>query len=367
MANVFIDGGHTMSQDLLPEKTWQHGGLTPSGEVPDASVLDLSVNINPYGPDPELCNYLRLQAFDQYPDPQQTALRKGLALLHRTDPAGILIGNGANELFWAAARAFLKPDDRWISIEPNYSEFARAAAATRARQIDLQALPENHFQWQKSDLERLIVQHQPRWIMSSNPCSPTGFFQDPNIWLQLAEAYPDILFGLDHSFLSLSRHWQSANRQWPVNVIRFQSLTKDFAIAGLRLGYVLGNPSLIQAMQEQMPTWSVNSLAQAAGLWITRHHDSLDSSRSQLLRDHTAMELALRSRKIHYIPSSTVFTLFQAADAEALRKRLWDRHRILLRSGASYGFSDWLRIAARPPSVMQYFWKAFDVESLCKH
>jgi histidinol-phosphate/aromatic aminotransferase/cobyric acid decarboxylase-like protein len=367
MASFFITGGLAMSYEMLSAKSWQHGGLTPSGEVPDASVLDLSVNINPYGPDPELCNYLRFQPFDQYPDPQQTAVRQGLARLHQTDPAGILIGNGANELFWAAARAFLKPDDRWLSIEPNYSEFARAAAATRARQIDLRALPEKNFQWQIQELEQLIDQHQPRWIMSSNPCSPTGFFQDPDLWLQLAVAYPDILFGLDHSFLSLSRHWQSGDRQWPVNVIRFQSLTKDFAIAGLRLGYALGHPSWIQAMQEQLPTWSVNSLAQAAGLWITRHHDSLNSSRQQVLQDHTAMELELRSRKIHYIPSSTVYSLFQPRDAEALRQRLWDRQRILVRSAASYGLPDWLRIAARPPSVMQYFWQALDEEFLCKH
>lgn len=350
------------------DENWMHGGLTPDGDVPDASMLDLSVNINPYGPHPELSQFLRLQAFDQYPDPRQKDLRHAIALGRGTDADSILIGNGCNELFWAAARAFLSQKTPWISVEPNYSEFARAASATGATKIECRAQAVDDFRWSAGTLDALIRQHKPRLVMLSNPCSPTGFMQDTGIVRDLAAAHPTVLFCIDQSFLSLSRHWLSDFDQgWSPNVLRFHSLTKDFAIAGLRLGYVEAHPDHRQAMEQQIPTWSVNSLAQAAGLWIARHPETLTDSRKLLLADHDALEAGLKARGLRYIPSQTIFTLWQPAHAEDLRQRLWQKHGILLRSCASYDLPDWLRVAARPLTSLHHFWKALDEELPCPH
>lgn len=345
-----------------PEQSaWIHGGLTPEGGLPDPSVLDLSVNINPYGPDPELSAYLRRQAFDQYPDPQQKNLREALAVMCGCPAAEILVGNGCNELFWAAARAFLKPGLRWIAIEPNYSEFSRAAKASGAEKIVCAASATAGFQWSISELSGLIEQHKPVLVMLSNPCSPTGFFQDFSGILQLIQDYPQTLFCLDHSFLSLSPHWHSARLlEWPANALRFHSLTKDFAIAGLRLGYVEAHPHLVHELSQHIPTWSVNSLAQAAGLWITQHHDRLSPSRKLLLADRARLEEGLRQRSITFVPSQTIFTMLRPPHAADLMTRLWHRHRILVRSCASYGLPGWIRVAARPEAELQRFWQALD-------
>jgi histidinol-phosphate/aromatic aminotransferase/cobyric acid decarboxylase-like protein len=115
-------------------------------------------------------------------------------------------------------------------------------------------------------------------------------------------------------------------------------------------------------MQDQIPTWSVNSLAQAAGIWITQHYDRLAPSRARLLEDHAQMEKELQSRSIPFVPSATVFTMLRPPQAVKLKNQLWENHRILVRSCGSYGLPDWLRIAARPPTVMQSFWKALDEE-----
>jgi histidinol-phosphate/aromatic aminotransferase/cobyric acid decarboxylase-like protein len=345
---------------------WKHGGLTPEGGLPDASVLDLSVNINPYGPDPDLCSFLRLQPFDQYPDPQQNELRQGLATMAGRSAEEILPGNGCNELFWAAARAFLKAGHKWIAVEPNYSEFTRAALATKAERIELRAREEDLFQWSLETLAECLTRHQPVLVMLSNPCSPSGFFQDMEGLCQLAAAHPRTLFCLDHSFLSLSPHWRRASLlEWPSNVLRFHSLTKDFAIAGLRLGYVEAHPYLLREMAQDIPTWSVNSLAQAAGIWITQHHERLASSRDRLLEDRMRLEEGLKERGIPYIPSQTIFTLLRPPHAESLIQTLWDRHRILVRSCASYGLPHWIRVAARPQLEQQRFWKALDEEISC--
>jgi histidinol-phosphate aminotransferase len=345
---------------------WIHGGLTPHGDLPDASVLDLSVNINPYGPDAELCTFLRRQAFDQYPDPQQRELREGLARMSGRTSEEILVGNGCNELFWAAARAFLKPGLRWIAIEPNYSEFARAAARTGAEKIVLMAREEDDFRWSLDTLQDDLEQHQPVLVMGSNPCSPTGFFQDMTGLAALALKFPRTLFCLDFSFLNLSPHWRSSSLiEWPSNVLRFHSLTKDFAIAGLRLGYLEAHPFLVRELAQEIPTWSVNSLAQAAGLWITQNHERLAASRQLLLEDRQSLEEGFQARALHFVPSQTVFTMLRPPRAADLVERLWKRHRILLRSCASYGLPHWLRVAARPQSELQRFWKALDEEFSC--
>jgi histidinol-phosphate/aromatic aminotransferase/cobyric acid decarboxylase-like protein len=278
----------------------------------------------------------------------------------------ILVGNGCNELFWAAARAFLKPGLKWIAVEPNYSEFTRAALSTGAERVILRAREEDQFQWSLEELKNLLDQHQPLLVILSNPCSPTGFFQDMTALCQLTAAYPRTLFCLDHSFLSLSRHWRSASLlEWPPNAIRFHSLTKDFAIAGLRLGYAEAHPYLLRELAQQIPTWSVNSLAQAAGLWITQHHERLARSRDLLLNDHTRLEEGFQQRSIPYVPSQTIFTLLCPPRADQLMERLWNQHRILVRSCASYGLPQWIRVAARPQAELQRFWKALDEEISC--
>ncbi|WP_176736853.1 pyridoxal phosphate-dependent aminotransferase [Oligoflexus tunisiensis] len=346
---------------------WMHGGLTPDGVLPDASVLDLSVNINPYGPDADLRTFLSRQAFDQYPDPQQTELREGLARMSGRAAEEILVGNGCNELFWAAARAFLKPGLRWIAIEPNYSEFARAAARTGAEKIVLRAREEDLFHWSLDELKGLLEHHQPALVMTSNPCSPTGFFQDMIGFSGVAQAFPRTLFCLDLSFLNLSPHWRSSSLiEWPSNVLRFHSLTKDFAIAGLRLGYVEAHPVLVHEMAQEIPTWSVNSLAQAAGIWITQNHERLAESRQLLLEDRQRLEEGLQERAFYFAPSQTVFTMLRSPRAAELIAGLWQHHRILLRSCASYGLPHWLRVAARPQPELQRFWKALDEEFSCQ-
>lgn len=352
---------------MMEYTLWKHGGLTPDGTLPDPSVLDLSVNINPYGPDPDLVMFLSRQAFDQYPDPEQKELREGLAAICGRTTDEILVGNGCNELFWAAARAFLKPGLKWIAVEPNYSEFTRASMGTGAERIVYQAREEDLFQWALEGLRQLLDEHQPVLVMLSNPCSPTGFFQDMTGLCQLAAAYPRTLFCLDHSFLSLSPHWRSASLlEWPPNALRFHSLTKDFAIAGLRLGYVEAHPYLLRELSQQIPTWSVNSLAQAAGLWIAQHHERLAESRALLLNDRVRLEEGLQQRSIPYVPSQTIFTLLRPHDAEDLIGRLWKQQRILVRSCASYGLPHWIRVAARPQAEMQRFWKALDEEISCR-
>jgi histidinol-phosphate/aromatic aminotransferase/cobyric acid decarboxylase-like protein len=350
----------------MEPRIWKHGGLTPEGALPDPSVLDLSVNINPYGPDPGLVTFLARQAFDQYPDPEQKELREGLAALCGRTAEEILIGNGCNELFWATARAFLKPGLKWLAVEPNYSEFTRAALRTGAERIVFRASEKNNFQWTLSDLNEAIEAHNPTLLLLSNPCSPTGFFQDMRGLHLLAAEYPRTLFCFDHSFLSLSPHWRCASLlEWAPNVLRFHSLTKDFSIAGLRLGYMEAHPYLLREIALEIPTWSVNNLAQAAGLWIVEHHERLTRSRELLLNDHQLLEAGLQQRSLPYVPSQTIFTLFQPRNAESLIGRFWNQHRILVRSCASYDLPHWIRVAARPQTELQRFWKALDEELSC--
>lgn len=345
----------------------EHGGLTPEGCIPSDEVLDLSVNINYYGPDPELTDYLRKQRFDRYPDPQQRLLKQKLANRHGVSPANLLIGNGATEILWAVARSLLKTATPWLSVEPQFSEFSLAAARCGAIGIRFDARPEDHFQWSLSALAQAISKHKPTLVVLCNPCSPTGFYQDQSELLQMTKDFPQTFFLIDHSFLSLSRWHGEAEYVWPDHVLRLVSLTKDYALAGLRLGYALGGQDLMTRIQAEIPTWSVNSLAQAAGLWICEHSERLAAPRENLFSDHRAMEAELQQRKLSYCPSSTLFTMLRPPHAQSLQEKLWQNHQIIVRSCRSYGLPDWWRLAACPAPSRKRFWTAFDQEFACKN
>jgi histidinol-phosphate/aromatic aminotransferase/cobyric acid decarboxylase-like protein len=343
--------GKKMNSHAEIELNRSHGGLAyrelaQLGLSPD-SVIDFSVNSNPYGPCEAVISAVKAARFDVYPDTNAEELKGAIHANFKVAAESILIGNGAADLLWILATVLVQPKSSVLIVEPTFCEF-RAACEHRGAMIhEWRSLPQTGFALDWLGLAAAIENTKAEVVYLCNPNSPTGVYLPISEVIAFAESQPNRKLILDQAFLSLSYFFSDDRIDLPENVIILRSFTKEHAIAGLRLGYAVATPELVRRCERARPYWSINALAQIAGIAACAHQDFVTQSRRQILGDQESMQHALRQAGWHPLPSSTLYFLLPMRDATAMRQRLL-KHGIMTRSCASYGLPDYLRLAARP-------------------
>ena len=154
---------------------------------------------------------------------------------------------------------------------------------------------------------------------------------------------------LDNAYVSLADYqWDSIPLLRHGNVAVLHSMTKDHALAGFRLGYLVAAPDVIAAVRELPPAWSVNSVAQAAGLAALAVEDYVAAGRKVVQEAKAYLRRELGALGIPANPSVTNFLLTRVGDAPKERNALL-RQRIAVRDCTSFGLPQYIRIATRSP------------------
>jgi threonine-phosphate decarboxylase len=331
--------------------------LSCLGLNPD-EVIDFSANSNPYGPHSSVLAAVSAKldraALARYPDRDCLALRAAIAAVDQTPVETILPGNGATELIHLIALAFVKPGSRHLVVAPTFGQYAHAIqllggevieyrppAASRDLHVEAEAVADAIRDW------------QPDGIWLCNPNNPTGrqWTAAELAHLRTSDSAQQSVWVIDESY----RYFVATPTPlapWAdgENMIILRSLTKDQALAGLRLGYVIAAPPIIAALRAGQPTWSVNTMAQIAG--VAALQEPILAWRQQTLtylRQH-ALELwsGLTASGYYVLPSATTYTLASVENAAAVRQRLL-LQGVLVRDCTSFGLPQHLRIAARRP------------------
>lgn len=329
-----------------------HGGLLHAElrtlGIEPADVLDFSVNCNPYGPCREVVEAVRSAPIDQYPDPTAREARVAIASWLGVDPAQIALGNGSSELLWTLAQVLVRPGTGVVIVEPTFCEFRIAAERAGGRVHEWRAMPSNAFAIDLQAVERRVREDEATVLYLCAPNTPTGISIPANAVAGLAEANPATAIVLDQSFLSLSERFSDVRARLPGNVICVRSMTKDHAIPGIRVGYLVAAPHIVGHIEECRAVWTTSSLAQAAAIAGCQATDFVDRSRAKLLADCSALATLLRRVGLDPVPSTTGFLIVRTGGASSLRDRLLATHRILVRDCRSFGLPDYIRLAARP-------------------
>ena len=318
------------------------------GLDPD-EVLDFSVNSNPFGPSPRVREALARVPLDRYPDRESLALRRALSAQINLPLVQLLAGNGTAELLWLVALAFLGPGDRVLVVGPTFGEYERVSALMGATVERWTAGPEDGFTIDSPDVARQLDRGQPHLAFICNPNNPTGAYLPPEVIGGWAMAHPQTLFVVDEAYLAFAPDGHSVLRMHAANVLVLRSMTKDYALAALRLGYAAGPEPVIAALIQVRPAWNVNALAQAAGVAALLDQEHLSSSLAALAQAKTALEANLIDLGWVVVPSMTHYFLAPVGDGAALRESLL-RHGILVRDCASFGLPAYVRIATRRPT-----------------
>jgi len=228
-------------------------------------ILDFSANINPLGPSPLALEAIvaNISRLTHYPEPCGDSCKLALAEHLEVDEANVVLGNGGSELIYLLGRMFYKK--RLVLLAPCFSEYGEGLENPHILRIPLDASRGFELPW-PGIMEAL---EPGDLIFIGNPNNPTGNLFNPQQLLELA-AYVRDLSGtmvVDEAFLDFAGRKLSLSQEVEHNphLVVVGSLTKFFAIPGLRLGYAVACKEHIERIEFLLPTWRINTLAIAAG------------------------------------------------------------------------------------------------------
>lgn len=329
----------------------QHGGIDyaelRTAGVISQGILDFSANLNPFGPPPGVMEVLNEVEISQYPDSEAYYLKHSLAEKLRVGMCNLLVGSGSTELIRLAALAYFGRDDKVLIIEPTFGEYQVACQISGASLIKQQLSAQNGFCLDVNETVELIRQHRPRGIFVCNPNNPTGRYLSRADFEKILDAAKDSLVVLDEAYVGfVDNAWSSLNMIEGNNLLVLRSMTKDYAMAGLRLGYGVAKEEIIANLRRICPPWNVNALAQKAGIIAIAEEGYLKRCQIELREAKSYLVAELSSLGLPPLPSEANFLLVEVGDAPTFRRELLKR-MILVRDCTSFGLPHHVRIAPR--------------------
>lgn len=328
----------------------QHGGvdyaeLEALGIAPE-EVLDFSANLNPFGSPPGIKKAMNKADIAGYPDSRAGELRHLLADRLGVGEDNILVGSGSVELIRLAALAYFGRGDVVLIIEPTFGEYEVACQISGAS-IIRQRRAQKSFQLDIEETTRLIHHHRPKGIFIDNPNNPTGQYLSLGEFKKLLDAGRNSLVVLDEAYITfVDEVWSSLDMVRGNSLLILRSMTKDYALAGLRLGYGVAGKEIISTMRRICPPWNVNAIAQQAGIVAVTVEDYLQQCQVKLKQAKSYLVAELSRLGLPSVPSAANFLLVEVGNAPEFRHELLQR-RVLVRDCTSFGLPGYVRISPR--------------------
>lgn len=292
----------------------------------------------------------RLDVIGHYPEPEPYTLERALAGQLGIDAASVCVTNGATEAIYLTAHAF--QDAHSTILGPTFSEYADACRLYGSDPGAGWYPASEHFFASETDTRGALQ----AMIWLCNPNNPTGGIIPKEQLMKAIEENPETMFVIDQSygFFTKEELLTAAEAVRYPNVIQLHSMTKRYALPGLRLGYVTANPTLIERIRAVRMPWSVNALAIEAGLYLCQHPETGPIDLDALLAETQRLRNALNAIPgLTAEPTQTHFFLCHLAQSRAAELKQWlaDKQGILIRDAANFEGLDagHFRIATQTP------------------
>lgn len=333
-----------------------HGGnihLLTRNSASRNAIIDFSANINPLGPPPWLRNVISRAVSDvvHYPDPECYEFIQAVAARYTVAPQTIVAANGTTELLYQLPR-MLKCRRAVVPV-PSYIDYRKVMDLEGIEVVEFPLLPNNNFTLDCNALEEVLEDDDV--VILGSPNNPTGTLIDSSKLSALAATLPHTTFVVDEAFLDFALEGQSVAGT-AENIITLHSLTKFYAIPGIRLGFGIFPDLLADALKKILPPWSVNTIAQTVGSRLLSDHVYFDKTRSTVntLRRQLFKELRCMDA-LEVFPSSANYHLVRittALKADELCNKLLQRNvvpNIAIRVCSNYSGLDnsYFRVAVR--------------------
>ncbi len=335
----------------------RHGGdLTLASRLfGREELLDFSANMNPLGPPQGVWQALldNLPHIVHYPDPYARELKSTLAKYLNVPQENLALGNGSMELLYLLPRIFPQP---WALLPaPGFSEYDYAVALSGLASRYVYLRPPAYV-WDMEELSQAVA--QGGLIFLCNPNNPTGTLLSRDDLDRLLAVLPaTALLVMDEAFIDfVDDHPNLTLVSQAVEdprLLVLGSLTKFFALPGLRLGYLVGTQERVQQVNAQLPLWNINSLAQAAGVAALQDYHYQAHSREYIRKTRQKLYEALQGLPdLSPLPPSANFIFCRLGPAWPNAPKLvqlMGERGILIRDCSNYrGLDDrCIRVAVR--------------------
>jgi histidinol-phosphate aminotransferase len=322
-------------------------GYVPGEQpAPGERVIKLNTNENPYPPSPRVMEAIR--AFDpeglrRYPNATADAFRDQAAKLHGVGRDQIIAGNGSDEILAMLVRAFVGPGQAIAWPDPTYSLYPVLADIQDARGIALPWEPG----WQLP-VEALLAAGAQA-IFFANPNAPSGTVVQNDTLRALARRFDGLLL-VDEAYVDFAEGDSvMLVREFP-NVVVSRTLSKGYSLCGLRLGYAIAAPDIVDRLMKVKDSYNCHAIAIAAGQAALEDQAHAAAGWQAVVRERERLTAELARRGWQVIPSQANFLLagVPGGDAGALYRRL-KQQGILVRFFDKPGLSDKLRITVGRP------------------
>ncbi len=232
-------------------------------------------------------------------------------------------------------------------LEPTYGEYEAATRLAGARVIKYRAAEDDNFSPDLAEIAGLIVKRRPRAVFVCNPNNPTGKYLNRREVEALLENIEDCLLVVDEAYVAfVADSWDSIPLASRENVVVLRSMTKDYGLPGLRLGYAVAGREIATTLRAVLPPWNVNIAAQEIGAALLAEDASLARSLAQLREAARFLAAGLSRLGFTVLPSDAHYFLVRVGDAAACRLSLL-RRGCLVRDCSSFGLPAYIRVAAR--------------------
>jgi histidinol-phosphate aminotransferase len=289
----------------------------------------------------------------RYPDPRGLSLKTALAKKLGVSIDRIALGNGSHELLILIAQCFADPSRSIVFSQYGFAVFPIATAATGAIALRVPALPATHATAPYGhDLDALAsaVRADTRIVYIANPNNPTGtWFDDAAFDRFIARVPRDVIVVVDEAYAEyvdvpgLSGALRVADR-YP-NLVVTRTFSKAYALAGLRVGYLVAHPSVVAVIERLRESFNVNNVALAAAEAALADDDHLAKARAFNRSERDWLGGALAAHGYRVLPSQTNFVMIDLGrDAAGLERHLFERG-VVVRPMGGYGLPQTLRIS----------------------
>lgn len=328
---------------------WRYGG-----------VEDFSHNLNPFGP-PDILNNMIISATSKighYPDDSCADLKKVIAKRHSLEESNVMVGAGSSDIIRAFPNTFIDPGDRVVMARPTFAEYGRQCRIAGAAITDLLLTESDDFRINRKRLSGLISGAKALFLC--NPNNPTGRIESRERILSIADEClkKNVMLFLDETLLDLVAGHEDIScaeyiNEYP-NMVVACSLTKSFAIPGIRIGYGLAAEGTLKHMEKVRMSWNVGAIEQHVAKILLRDHMShVDRAARMMAEEKEWMFNALRDIGFPVCNPSDSFFYFcptssLGIDAPTFTDRMLD-NRILVRDCSSFGrpFDGYVRFCVK--------------------
>ena len=287
--------------NLIKKSVQAMHGYVPGEQPSDPKVVKLNTNENPYLPSPgvqDVLSMVDVATLSRYPDPTASALREAIAELHDCSPEQVFVGNGSDEVLALCLRAFVERDGSVGWFDPSYSLYPTLTAIE-----ELQAAPvalDEDFGWNMPE------NYQAALFFLTNPNAPTSLLFPKEKIANFADSFKGVLV-VDEAYADFAKASCLDLALSHKNVLVARTLSKSYSLAGIRLGYCVGDADLIAAMMKVKDSYNVDYLTQEIALAAIRDQDTMRANVEAICETRKLVSDSLIEQGFDVLDSRTNF------------------------------------------------------------